>query len=53
MSWYSKKKRGKYTNVIHHGKILVKFDRLIRYSKEVRENVSIISEQPSYSSIHA
>jgi hypothetical protein len=30
------------------GKILVRFHRFIRYFKEVRENVSIISEQPSY-----
>jgi hypothetical protein len=29
------------------GKILVKFHRFIRHVKEVRENVSIISEQPS------
>jgi hypothetical protein len=30
------------------GKISVKFDGFIRYFKEVRKNVSIISEQPSY-----
>ena len=30
------------------GKIPVKFDRFVRYFKEIRENVSIISEQPSY-----
>jgi hypothetical protein len=30
------------------GKILVKFHRFIRYFKEVREYVSIISQQPSY-----
>jgi hypothetical protein len=30
------------------GKISVKFHRFIRHFKEVRENVSIISEQPSY-----
>ena len=30
------------------GKISVKFNGFIRYFKEVRENVSIISEQPSY-----
>jgi hypothetical protein len=29
-------------------KILVTFHRFIRYSKDVMENVSIISEQPSY-----
>jgi hypothetical protein len=29
------------------GKLLVKFHRFIRYFKEVRENDSIISEQPS------
>jgi hypothetical protein len=30
------------------GNILVTFHRFIRYLREVRENVSIISEQPSY-----
>jgi hypothetical protein len=40
----------KFTTFVSYvlGKIVVKFYRFIRCFKEVRENVSIISEQPSY-----